>query len=130
MFGEQTLTLTVAGRAEPPIQPAPKGKVSRSSRCRLLLAMVLFCAAAPDARAQRAALLAVSNEASHTITLIDAKSLRVLRTIPMPQRPRGIEFSPDGSRVFVASSCVRAPSRFRPTASAPTSLPKLAALSL
>src|SRR4051812_7065216 len=49
-------------------------------------------------------LIAVSNEAGHTVSLIDAGTLKVTRTIPVPQRPRGIEFSPDGKRIFVALS--------------------------
>jgi PQQ-dependent catabolism-associated beta-propeller protein len=54
--------------------------------------------------AQGRPLIAVSNEAGHTVTLIDAKSLKVLRTVSVPQRPRGIEFSPDGRQLFVALS--------------------------
>ena len=64
----------------------------------------LLIVAAKTAPAQHGSLIAVSNEAGHTITLIDAKSLKVLRTVPVPQRPRGIEFSPDGKRIFVALS--------------------------
>src|SRR5438045_6532465 len=47
-------------------------------------------------------LLAVSNKASHNITIIDASALRVLRTIAVPYRPRGIEFTPDGKTLLVA----------------------------
>src|SRR5438045_4670940 len=49
-------------------------------------------------------LIAVSNELGHTVTLIDARTLKAIKTIPVPQRPRGIEFSPDGRRIFVALS--------------------------
>ena len=35
-------------------------------------------------------LIAVSNELGHTVTLIDARTLKAIRTIPVPQRPRGI----------------------------------------
>ena len=50
------------------------------------------------------ALIAVSNELGHSVTLIDARTLKVIRTIQTPHRPRGIEFNPDGTRIFVALS--------------------------
>jgi PQQ-dependent catabolism-associated beta-propeller protein len=70
----------------------------------LLAAVAALAVAGARADAQHGALIAVSNEAGHTVTLIDARSLKVLRTIGVPQRPRGIEFSPDGTHIFVALS--------------------------
>jgi YVTN family beta-propeller protein len=46
----------------------------------------------------------VTNEASGDVTLIDAATDRVLATIPVGKRPRGIQVSPDGKSVFVALS--------------------------
>src|SRR5215470_13181767 len=46
----------------------------------------------------------VSNEASDDVTVIDAKSERVIATIPVGKRPRGIQASADGRFVFVALS--------------------------
>ena len=71
----------------------------------------IFCwliAASPvvaqQPRPARGALIAVSNELGHTVDLVDARTLKVTRTIHVPQRPRGIEFSPDGKQIFVALS--------------------------
>jgi len=73
----------------------------------LLVAVVTLSATATNAAAQHRSLIAVSNELGHTITLIDGATLRVLNTIAVPQRPRGIAFSPDGTRLFVALSDTR-----------------------
>ncbi|HUQ99962.1 MAG TPA: hypothetical protein VM166_10935, partial [Gemmatimonadaceae bacterium] len=67
-------------------------------------ALVLFVVTPRVTLAQPGSLLAVSNEAGRSLSLIDTRSLKVLGTIALPQRPRGIEFSPDGKLVFVALS--------------------------
>jgi PQQ-dependent catabolism-associated beta-propeller protein len=46
----------------------------------------------------------VTNEKSNNVTVIQALSGRVIGTIAVGQRPRGITASPDGRRVFVANS--------------------------
>jgi PQQ-dependent catabolism-associated beta-propeller protein len=46
----------------------------------------------------------VTNEKSNNVTVIQAASQKVLATIPVGQRPRGITASRDGRRVFVANS--------------------------
>jgi YVTN family beta-propeller protein len=46
----------------------------------------------------------VSNERSGDITVINGSDNRVLGTIPVGKRPRGIHASPDGKTVFVALS--------------------------
>ena len=46
----------------------------------------------------------VSNEKSGDITVIDGGDNRVLATIPVGKRPRGIHASPDGKSVYVALS--------------------------
>ena len=48
--------------------------------------------------------IAVSNERSHDITLIDGKSLGVVATIPVGGRARGIHLGPDGRSLLVALS--------------------------
>jgi YVTN family beta-propeller protein len=48
--------------------------------------------------------LFVSNERSDNITLIDGESRTVVATVPVGKRPRGVQLSPDGSRVYVALS--------------------------
>ena len=46
----------------------------------------------------------VSNEKDDTISVIDVESLEVVRTIPTGERPRGITFSKDFSRLYVCAS--------------------------
>ena len=45
----------------------------------------------------------VSNEKDNTVTVIDGKTLEVVKTIPTARRPRGIIASPDGKEVYVAA---------------------------
>jgi YVTN family beta-propeller protein len=45
-----------------------------------------------------------TNEMSGDMTVIDGQTLRVLATIPLGKRPRGIQLSPDDQRLFVALS--------------------------
>jgi YVTN family beta-propeller protein len=44
----------------------------------------------------------VSNEESNDISFIDASSDTVVRSLPVGKRPRGLEVSPDGSKLYVA----------------------------
>ena len=46
--------------------------------------------------------LFVTNEASDSVTVIDSRSDRVEKTIEVGGRPRGIGFSPDRAKVYVA----------------------------
>jgi len=46
----------------------------------------------------------VSNEGSGDVTVIDIASGTAVATFPVGKRPRGIQRSPDGSRVYVALS--------------------------
>ena len=46
----------------------------------------------------------VSNEKSGDVTVIDGSDLKVVQTIPVGKRPRGIHVSPDGKIVYVALS--------------------------
>jgi YVTN family beta-propeller protein len=43
-----------------------------------------------------------SNEADHTLDVVDGKSLKVIRKIPLTGRPNNIDISKDGKRVYVA----------------------------
>src|SRR5438046_5199461 len=47
-------------------------------------------------------LVYVSNERSDDVTIIDATTDRVVATVPVGGRPRGIGVSPDGRAVYVA----------------------------
>src|SRR2546421_140472 len=46
----------------------------------------------------------VTNEKSGGVTVIDGASRKVLETIPVGKRPRGIQVSPDGKTLFIAVS--------------------------
>ena len=50
-----------------------------------------------------AAQIFVSNEKDNTVTVVDGKTLEVVKTIPTARRPRGIIASPDGKEVYVAA---------------------------
>ena len=60
--------------------------------------------AAPPPRAAGAERVFVSNERAGTVSVIDAETLRVLATVPVGGRPRGIQAAADGKTVYVAVS--------------------------
>lgn len=68
-----------------------------------LLALALAALLLPPSRAL-AARAYVSNEDGHSITVLDAGSGKVIATVPVGKRPRGLKLSHDGSRLFVAVS--------------------------
>src|SRR2546430_8297981 len=45
-----------------------------------------------------------TNEKSDNVTVIDAATRKVIQTIPVGKRPRGVAVSPDGRRVYVTNS--------------------------
>src|SRR5439155_21490347 len=65
----------------------------------LLAALVLG-----HARAGAEMRVFVTNEKSDDVTVIDATTRTVLKTIPVGKRPRGVAVSPDGRRVYVTHS--------------------------
>ena len=46
----------------------------------------------------------VTNEKSDDVTVIDASTRAVIKTIAVGKRPRGVATSPDGRRVYIANS--------------------------
>ncbi|MGC2342315.1 MAG: hypothetical protein WA453_12185 [Methyloceanibacter sp.] len=58
-------------------------------------AALLTCTPVPAVALQ----IFVSNEKDNTVTVIDGKTLEVIKTIPTARRPRGIIASPDGKEV-------------------------------
>lgn len=46
----------------------------------------------------------VSNEKDDTLSVIDTKTLEVVKTIPVGDRPRGITLSKDGKHLFICAS--------------------------
>ena len=64
------------------------------------LALLCLLAAAPSAKAE---LVLVSNEKDNTVTVLDGATLRVVRTVPVGERPRGITLSRDNRQLFVCA---------------------------
>jgi YVTN family beta-propeller protein len=76
------------------------------ARLMLVAAIAVACAALsarPAAAAQNYQVW-VSNEKSGDVTIIDGGSLKVMGSMPVGKRPRGIHASPDGHTVYVALS--------------------------
>src|SRR5580704_15029056 len=69
------------------------------------LALLAAATAPAPARAAGAAYqIFVTNERSGDVTIIDGSDFKVVGTIPVGKRPRGIHVSPDGKTVYVALS--------------------------
>lgn len=66
------------------------------ARCALLAALF-----APPARAEGPTLL-VANKADSTLSIVDARSLEVVATVPTGRRPHEVAATPDGRLAFVA----------------------------
>ena len=64
----------------------------------------LLLASACSKRASHGTRLYVSNEADGTVSVIDAAAQRVVATIQVGKRPRGLHVSHDGHRLYVALS--------------------------
>lgn len=58
--------------------------------------------AAPGPEDAQQLVVLVSNEDSNDISFIDASSDAVIRSLPVGKRPRGLEVSPDGIKLYVA----------------------------
>jgi YVTN family beta-propeller protein len=81
------------------VVPAIRG----SPRCLAAALGLLLCAASPATVAGHAY---VSNEGAGTVSVIDTDSGRVVATLAVGKRPRGLKLSRDGSRLYVAVSGV------------------------
>ena len=46
----------------------------------------------------------ITNERDDTVSVIDVATLEVIQTYPTGERPRGITFSKDHSRVYICAS--------------------------
>ena len=51
----------------------------------------------------RADTIFVSNEKDNTVTVLDSQSMKVIKTIPVGKRPRGITITPDFKEVLVCA---------------------------
>jgi YVTN family beta-propeller protein len=75
-------------------------KISMISRGALLAAALAFTLPSAAAGYQ----VYVTNERSGDVTVIDGATFKVVQTIPVGKRPRGIHATPDGKTVYVALS--------------------------
>jgi len=71
---------------------------------RLIAAAWLLGAMLAAGRADGGYQIFVSNEKSGDLTVISSDGFKVVATIPVGKRPRGIRASPDGRTVYVALS--------------------------
>src|SRR3954466_11248564 len=67
----------------------------------VLIALVV---ALPTVAADRGYWVCVTNERSGDVTVIDGADRKVVATIPVGKRPRGVHPSPDGKTLYVAVS--------------------------
>src|SRR6188768_581831 len=58
----------------------------------------------PSAAAPAVGRLFVTNESGGDISVVDVGARKVVATIPVGKRPRGIRLSPDGTTLYVALS--------------------------
>src|SRR5450755_1178294 len=68
------------------------------------LTLTAWCVLPASAQSSGNFQIFVSNEKSGDVTVIDGSDLKVVATIPVGKRPRGIQSSPDGKTVYVALS--------------------------
>ena len=69
----------------------------------ILISLALFASVALAAESA-APRIYISNERSGDISVIDSASNKVIATIPVGKRPRGIQLTPDGRTLYVALS--------------------------
>ncbi len=79
-------------------------RLTGARRARLLFLLVFTAAAAIQTQARAGYEIFVTNERSGDVTVISGADFKVLATIPVGKRPRGIHASPDGKTVYVALS--------------------------
>ncbi len=69
-----------------------------------MAAALLACGAIAKAESGSSYVVCVSNEKSGDITIIDGATGKVINTLPVGKRPRGVHASPDGAFLYVALS--------------------------
>src|SRR4051812_3426510 len=91
-----------------PLDPLPEGfdpmSLPRKTAVLLLVFAGEIAIVRASARGAPPYLVCVSNERSGDVTIIDGAGRKVLATVPVGKRPRGIHASPDGRRLYVAVS--------------------------
>lgn len=108
-FGRlSTISVALPGHADggTPGEPSCPGRVKPTHHRPLLAAGLALAAAtlAISAQPDRAYRVYVSNEQSGDVSVIDGHAFRVVETIPVGPRPRGLHLSADGATLYVATS--------------------------
>lgn len=75
-------------------------KTAMTSTWRATVAALLLTAAVP---AQAGELVFVSNEKDNTVSVLDMTALKVIKTIAVGKRPRGMSLTPDGKSLIVCA---------------------------
>lgn len=70
----------------------------------LILAFSLLAAFLPGFTRKKVPLVYVTNERDGTVSVIDAETDKLIKTIDIGARPRGIRMNADGSRAYIALS--------------------------
>ena len=71
---------------------------------RKLLALSSLTLLAGLAQAQQDFVVYATNEDSNNVSIIDGATNKVLATVPVGKRPRGLKLNPEGTRLYVAVS--------------------------
>jgi YVTN family beta-propeller protein len=82
----------------------PHSPFAAVRRCLVALSLALLIVPAVAAPAARGYRVLVTNERSGTLTVIDGPTRKVLATVPLGKRPRGLKLSPDHKLLYVALS--------------------------
>ncbi len=81
--------------------------LNRRDCLRVAVAMALGACVSPEglsSEATQSYRVLVTNERSGTLSVIDGATRRVVATVPLGKRPRGLKVSPDGKLLYVALS--------------------------
>src|SRR5439155_22807077 len=79
-----------------------------SMKSPLIQAIVLLVCCATVVGATAAPVAYVSNEGSSSVSVIDTATDKVVSTMKIGQKPRGIAISPDGKRLYISDQTANA----------------------
>src|SRR5262249_48327131 len=105
-----------SGRSRTPLDPHASSllELARNRRlplhseamniARIALPALLLALPAGEGKGEGKTFVYVTNEKSGNVTVIDSSTDKAVDTIPVGSRPRGVQASPDGKRIYVAVS--------------------------
>src|SRR5262245_14792886 len=98
------IPMLVSGAGRAPVLVSVACRAALLTRSAFLSALVMAIAMAGPGTAQAGVRVFVTNEKSDNVTVIDAGTREVIKTIALGKRPRGVAASPDGRRVYISNS--------------------------